>query len=174
MTVVVCMRTVREEIWPDRSEISSVVQVVVVEMLEISRAMVSIMSDVGSWFTKVTNIVFFVITEEQVVADALDDGVEATNDLVAFLAFSRAATFFVNDCAFFIISVVLSLQEWIALIASSSYFLHLLNAVLHLERPFVTFLDSSSKLQPFTLSNEESRLELSQQEQAAAPVSLMH
>ena len=48
MTVVVCMRTVREEIWPDKSEISSVVQVVVVEMLEISRAMVSIMSDVGS------------------------------------------------------------------------------------------------------------------------------
>ena len=174
MTVVVCMRTVREEIWPDKSEISSVVQVVVVEMLEISRAMVSIMSDVGSWFTKVTNIVFFVITDEQVVADALDDGVEATNEFDAFLAFSRAAIFFVNDFAFFIISVVLSLQDWIALIASSSYFLHLLNADLHLERPFVTFLDSSSKLQPFTLSNEESRLELSQQEQAAAPVSLMH
>ena len=174
MVVVVSMRTDREEIWPDRSEISAVVQVMVVEMLEISRAMVSIMSDVGSWFTKFTKIIFFVTTEEQVVAEALDDAVDVAKDFVAFLAFSRAAKFFVNDCAFFIISVVLSLQEWIALIASSSYFLHLLNADLHLERPFVTFLDSSSKLQPFTLSNEEARLELSQQEQAAAPGSPMH
>ena len=87
------------------------VQVMVVEMLEISRAMVSIMSDVGSWFTRDTNIVFFVMTVEQVIADSLDDNFDVTNAFVAFLAFSSAATFFVNVWAFLIISLVLSLQD---------------------------------------------------------------
>ena len=120
------MRTDRAVTWPDSSDISVVVQVTVVDRLDISSARLSIRSDVGSWFTRVTSTVFFTITEVQVVADALEDAVDAANELVAFFAFSRAAAFFVRACAFLIRSEVLSVQECIALIASSSYFLHLL------------------------------------------------
>ena len=168
------MMTVREDTCPDRSEISVVVQVTVVDKEEISSAMVSIISDVGSWFTKVIRSVFLVMTEEQVVADALDDAVELASLLVVVLAFSRAATFLVKALAFWSRLALLSLQDCIALITSSSYFLHLLKAVLHFDNALVTATDSSSKLHPFTATREAARLVSNQQEQAAAPLFPMH
>ena len=157
-----------------RSDISVVVQVTVVDKEDISRAMLSIISELGSWLTRVTSSVFLVITSEHWVSVARDDAVELANLLVVFFAFSRAAAFLVKAFAFLIRLDVLSLQDDIALITSSSYFLHLLNADLHFESPFVTSVDSSNKLQLLTFSRDAARLESNQQEQAAAPLFPIH
>ena len=68
----------------ERSLISVVVKVTVVDT---SRVMLSIISELGSWFTRITSSVFLVITSEHWVSVALDDAVELANLLVVFSPF---------------------------------------------------------------------------------------
>jgi len=102
---------------------------------------------------------------------ARPEELELRAEILAEREVSLALLFF-RFFSFFLSTAVSWLQAWIAVPTSSSYFLHLLKAAVHFAVALTNFLASAEMSQPFTVVAKLTRVELAQQVQAEAPVSL--